>query len=84
MLRFLGACLASRLFAEESPAVPLAERTFRVIRGTESPDKRFALGVGWVTERAEKGKPRLLKDDSAWNAAKGKAVRTQGRVAEMR
>ena len=45
MLLFLGACLSSRLFAEESPAVPPAERTFRVIRGKESPDKRFALGV---------------------------------------
>jgi len=67
MLLRLGACLASRLFAEESPAVPLAERAFRVIRGTGSPDKRFAFGVGRSTERAEKGKPSLLADDSAWN-----------------
>jgi hypothetical protein len=66
VLLVMAGSLLSAIAADEP--VPLGERTFRVIRGTESPDKRFALGVGRVTERAEKGKPRLLEDDSAWNA----------------
>ncbi|HET6406339.1 MAG TPA: hypothetical protein VFG14_00540 [Chthoniobacteraceae bacterium] len=65
-LLLFAACFPLSIPAEEP--VPLGERAFRVIRGTESPDKRFALGVGRTTERAEKGKPRLLADDSAWNA----------------
>jgi hypothetical protein len=42
-------------------AVPLSERTFRVIEGTESPDRRFALGVGRATDRVKPGQRRWIK-----------------------
>jgi hypothetical protein len=67
-LLLIGACFTSALPAEEP--VPLAERTFRVIRETQSPDKRFAVGFGLTTDRAKAGQPRLIEDDPASEAAR--------------
>lgn len=51
---------ASQLQGDET--VPLSERTFRVIEGTESPDRRFAIGVGRATDRVKPGQPRWIKE----------------------